>query len=162
MLEDSRGSDIGSWIPTEFVDASVSRAPNRYSVPCDMGDICPKASPVIAVSIEEKVADLIQTYPHLEAFLKSHSKDPNARIRDLAISGQERDQLLYQIIAARRQQVPTSGNTGRTSASVDGSQFRARFYRPRRRRLAQGWPKGGSRLSHAGPVTGKWHKRLWG
>jgi hypothetical protein len=162
MQEDSRGSDFGSWIPTEFADASVSRAPNRYSVPRDMGDVSTKASPVVAVSIEEKVADLMHTYPHLEGFLKSHSNDPNARIRDLAISSQERDQLLYQIIAARRQQVPTTANTGRTSPSASGSHLHVRVYQPRRRKLAQGWPKGGSRLPHAGPVSGKWHKRLGG
>jgi len=162
MLEDGRRLDFGSWTPTGFADTSVSRAPHRYSVPREMGDVATRPSPVVAVSIEEKVADLIQTYPHLEAFLKSHSKDPNARIRDLEISSRERDQLLYQIIAARRQQVPTSANIGRISPSANGSQFRARFYNPRRRKLAQGWPKNGSRLSHAGPVSGKWHKQLWG
>ena len=162
MAEDGRGLDFGSWISTGFADASVLRAPNRYSVPRDMGEVARKTSPVVAVSIEEKVADLIQTYPHLEAFLKSHAKDPNARIRDLAISSQERDQLLYQIMAARRQQVPASGNIGRSSPPANGSQFRARYDHPRRRKLAQGWPKGGSRSSHAGPVPGKWHKRVWG
>jgi ribosomal protein S15P/S13E len=162
MREDSRSLDFGSFIPTGFVDASVLRAPNRYSVPRDMGDGHTKPSPVVAVSIEEKVADLIRAYPHLEAFLKSHSKDPNARIRDLEISSQERDQLLYQIMAARRQQVPPSGNAGQTSLSANGPEFRSRFYQPRRRKPAQEWPNSGSRSSHAGPVTGKFHKRLWG
>jgi len=135
---------------------------NRYAVPRASGEASKKVSPVVAVSIEEKVADLIQTYPHLQAFLKSHAKDPNARIRDLTISSQERDQLLYQIMAARRQQVPASGNTGRTSPSGNGLQFRPPSYQARRRKPAQGWPKDGARLSPTGAITGKWHKRLWG
>ena len=162
MLEDGRMSDFGNWMQTEFVDTSVSRDPYRYSVPRAMSEVRTNVSPVVAVSVEEKVSNLIQSFPHLEAFLKSHSKDANARIRDLAISSQERDQLLYQIIGARRQQLPTSGKTGRSRLSARGSQFRSRLYQPRRRRLAQGWPKGVARLSHTGLVSGKWHKRLWG
>jgi len=162
MREEGKSMDYAGFIPSGFVDGSVLGAPNRYAVPRASSEASTKASPVVAVSIEEKVADLIQAYPHLGGFLKSHSHDPNARIRDLAISSGERDQLLYQIMAARRQQVPTPGNTRRTSPLANGSQARPRSYQARRKKPAQGWPKTGVRLSQAGLVTGKWHKRLWG
>jgi len=134
--------------------------PQRYSVPRAMGENRTNVSPVVAVSIEEKVSDLIRAYPHLEPYLKSHSNDPNARIRDLAITGYERDQLLYQIIAARRQQVQALGQTV-PPAAPRASSFRPRFHRPRRSRAAQGWAKPPAHLS-SGLAAEKWRKRLWG
>ena len=150
MLEEGAVSNFSGSIQVGLVDTKVTRDTYHYSVPRAASEVGPKVSPGIAVSVEEKVSDLIQSYPHLEAFLKSHSKDPNARIRDLAISSQERDQLLYQIIAARRQQLPAFGMTGRRSQVATSSQFRARSYRPRQKGPARRLPTGISRLSRHG------------
>jgi len=150
MLEEGAVSNFSGSIQVGLVDTKVTRDPHHYSVPRAASEVSPNVSPGIAVSVEEKVSDLIRSYPHLEAFLRSHSKDANARIRDLAISGQERDQLLYQIIAARRQQLPTFGTTGRRSQSAGSWQSRARSYRSRRKRPARRLPTGVSRLSRHG------------
>jgi len=150
MLEEGAASNFGGWLRVGLVDTKVTRDPYHYSVPRVASEVSTNVSPGISVSVEEKVSDLIQSYPHLEAFLRSHSKDANARIRDLAISSQERDQLLYQIIAARRQQLPVFGTTGRRSQSAPSSQFRARAYRPQRKRAARRLPTGVSRISRHG------------
>jgi hypothetical protein len=118
--------------------------------------------PGVAVSVEEKVSDLIQSYPHLKVLLKSHSRDGNARLRDLAISSQERDQLLLQIIAARRQQQRASGATVPARLTARSLQPPLRIHPSRRKKPAQVWPKGSATSPHLGSVTGKWHKRLWG
>ena len=150
MVEEGAVANFGGWVQVGLVDTRVTRNPYHYSVPRATSEASPSVSPGIAVSVEEKVSDLIQSYPHLEAFLKSHSKDANARIRDLAISSQERDQLLYQIIAARRQQLPAFGATGRASQSARSWQFGTRSYRPQRKRPARRLPTGVSRLSRQG------------
>jgi len=155
-------SDSGIWMQTAFIDAGVSRNPCRYSVPRDMGEAHSNISPGIAVSVEEKVSDLIQSYPHLEPFLKSHSQDGNARIRDLAISSKERDQLLFQIIAARRQQLLTAGTARPASQAAHGPRLRTRPHTPRRRKPPQAWLMGFSTPTRAGAVTEKLHKRFWG
>ena len=152
----------GSWMQPEHIDTSASRNPYRYSVPHAVGDGRSNVSPGVAVSIEEKVSDLIQSYPHLKTLLKSHSKDGDARLRDLAISSQERDQLLLQIIAARRQQQRASGATRPAPQTARGPQLRAGIQHHRRRKPPQAWLKGLSKSSALGNVTGKWHKRLWG
>ncbi len=152
-------ADEGGWMQSDYVDTSISRSAYRYSVPRALGETRSNVSPGVAVSIEEKVADLIESYPHLKALLKFHSKDGNVRLRDLAISSQERDQLLLQIIAARRQQQLASGASGPASRMARGAQLRARLNQARRRKPAQTWVKASSQLSM---VTGKWHKRLWG
>jgi ribosomal protein S15P/S13E len=151
--------DEGSWMQLDYIDTTISRSAYRYSVPRAMSEARSNVSPGVAVSIEEKVSDLIQSYPHLKTLLKSHSKDGTARLRDLAISSQERDQLLLQIIAARRQQQLASGASGPASETARGAQLRARIHQTRRRKPPQAWVKGPSQLSI---VTGKWHKRLWG
>jgi len=151
--------DEGSWMQSDYIDTSLSRGAYRYSVPRAMSEGRSNVSPGVAVSIEEKVRDLIQSYPHLKDSLKSHSKDGNARLRDLEISSQERDQLLLEIIAARRQQQLASGASGPGSQTARGAQLRARIHQARRRKPPQAWVKGQAQLSM---VTGKWHKRLWG
>jgi hypothetical protein len=162
MLEEGRMSDFGNWMQTELADTGVSPNPHRYSVPHAMSDGQRNVSPGVGVSVEEKVSDLIQSLPHLEALLKSHSKNANDRIRDLAISSRERDQLLYQIIAARRQQVPAASTPAPSRPSPRGLQFQSRFNQPRRGKTAQGLPKGVPESSHNTLATGKFHKRLWG
>jgi len=142
-----------------YIDTSNSRGAYRYSVPRATGEGRSTVSPGIAVSIEEKVSDLVQSYPHLKPLLKSHSKDGNARLRDLAISSQDRDQLLFEIIAARRQQHLASGATGPAPQTARGLQPRARIQQTRRSKPPQAWVKGSSQLRM---VTGKWHTRLWG
>jgi hypothetical protein len=119
-------------------------------------------SPGVAVSIEEKVSDLIQSYPHLQTLLKSHSMDGDARLRDLAISSQERDHLLLQIIAARRQQQLASGARGPAPQTARGPQLRLGIQQHRRKKPAQAWLKDLPKSSALSNVTGKWHKRLWG
>lgn len=146
MLEEAAVSNFGAWTQAGFAETNVARDAYRYAVPSAVSEARPSVSPGIAASVDEKVSDLIRSYPHLESFLKSHSKDANARIRDLAISSQERDQLLYQIIAARRQQLPALVTTG-PSQSARSSQFRARSYRPQRKGPARRLPTGVSRLS---------------
>jgi len=150
MPEEGAVSNFSGSIQVGLVDTKVTRGTYHYSIPSAASEVSSNVLPGIAVSVEEKVSDLIQSYPHLEAFLKSHSKDTNSRIRDLAISSQERDQLLYQIIAARRQQLPVFGTTGRRSQSAPSSQFRARAYRPQRKRAARRLPTGVSRISRHG------------
>ena len=150
MVEEGAVSNFGGWLRVGLVDTKVTRNTYHYSVPRATSEVGPKVSPGIAVSVEEKVSDLIQSYPHLEAFLRSHSKDMNARIRDLAISSQERDQLLYQIIAARRQQLPAFGATRRGLQSAPSGQFGTRTYRSRRKRPERRMPTGVSRLSRRG------------
>jgi len=81
--------DEGSWMHSDYIGASISPSAYRYSVPPAMGNGRSNVSPGVAVSIEEKVSDLIESYPHLKALLKSHSRDGNARLRDLEISSQE-------------------------------------------------------------------------
>jgi len=151
--------DEGGWMQSDYIDTSISRGAYRYSVPRAMSEARSNVSPGVAVSIEEKVSDLIQSHPHLKTLLKSHSNDGNARLRDLAISSQDRDQLLLQIIAARRQEQLASGASGPASRTARGAQLRARIQQSRSRKPPQAWVKGSSQLSM---VTGKWHKRLWG
>jgi hypothetical protein len=103
----------------------------------DLSEDHARQSPVVAASVEEKVSDLIRSFPHLAAFLKTHSNDESARIRDLAISTKERNQLLYQLIAARRQQLLTSGRTEGRSRSAHGSRLRPGSYGPRCKCLPQ-------------------------
>jgi len=152
----------GGWMQPEYVDTSVSRNPYRYSVPRAASDGRSNVSPGVAVSIEERVSDLIQSYPHLKTLLKSHSKDGDARLRDLAISSQERDRLLLQIIAARRQQQFASGATGPAPQTARGSQLRVGIQQNRRKKPDEAWLKGLPKSPALGNVTGKWHKRLWG
>ena len=154
--------DDGSWMQPEYIDTSASRNAYRYSVPHAVSDGRSHVSAGVAVSIEEKVSDLIQSYPHLKTLLKSHSKDGDARLRDLAISSQERDQLLLQIIAARRQQQLVSGATGPAPQTARGPQLRVGIQHHRRKKPAQAWLKDLPKSSALSNVTGKWHKRLWG
>ena len=154
--------DDGSWMQPEYVDTSVSRNPYRYSVPHAVNDGRSNVSPGVAVSIEEKVSDLIQSYPHLKALLKSHSKDGDARLRDLAISSQQRDQLLLQIIAARRQQQFASGTSGPAPQTARSPQVRLGIQHHRRKKPPQAWLKDLPKSAAFSNVTGKWHKRLWG
>ena len=128
MLNEHDVSNSSDWMESGAVDISGLRSAYSYSIPHTTGEVHAHVSPVIAASVEEKVADLVRSYPHLEAFLKSHARDTDTRIRDLAISDKERDQLLFQIIAARRQQAANSG-------TMSGSRFSS--HGPRRKRLAQ-------------------------
>ncbi len=131
MLKERRLSNPGSWIRSRLVDTRVLRGASHFSVLRDPSEDHARHSPVVAASVEEKVSDLIRSFPHLEAFLKSHSNDQNARIQDLAISTRERNQLLYQLIAARRQQLLTSGRTEGRSLTARGSRLRPGSYGPR-------------------------------
>ena len=138
MLKDGEMSDSSDWMGSGPIDISgFTDDAYPYSIPHAAGKAHAHVSPVVAVSVEEKVSDLIQSYPHLEAFLKSHAKDANARIRDLAISDKERHQLLVQIIGVRRQQVVESVKTRQISISGHGSRFRFGSDGPRRKRLTQ-------------------------
>ena len=101
----------GSWIPNALVDAPVSRCYHRHNIPQADRKDQDGESTVITASVEEKVSELLLNFPQLRAFLKSPPKDPNARVRDLTISTSERDQLLHQIIAARREALFASGRS---------------------------------------------------
>ena len=149
-----------SWSQPDFVDTSVLRGSSRYSVPHAGGDGRSQVSPGVAVSIDEKVSDLIQSYPVLRTLLKSHLRDGNARLRDLVISSQERDQLLLRIIAARRQQQLASGAAAPQSAHP--LQLRVGIQHHRRRKPPQAWLKALPKSPSMTNLTGKWHKRLWG
>jgi hypothetical protein len=152
----------GGWMQPEYVETSVSRSPYRYSVPHAVSDSRSNVSPGVAVSIEEKVSDLIRSYPHLKSLLNSHSRDGETRLRDLAISSQERDRLLLQIISARRQQQLATGATGPAPLMARGTQLRVAIQQHRRRKPAEAWLKDVPKSSPLRNVTGKWHKRLWG
>ena len=134
MPKDDRVSNSDNWTQSGLVDTCVLRGVHHYSVPHAISEVRANVSPAVAASVEEKVSELIRSYPHLAAFLKSHSRGANARIRDLAISSKERDQLLYQIIAARRQQLLASGRTEGILLSVRGSRFRIGVHGLRRKR----------------------------
>ena len=151
-------SEEGSWMQ-DYVDTSSSLSAHRYSVPRAMSEGRSNVSPGVAVSIDEKVSDLIQSYPHLRVLLKSQSNNASARIRDLEISSHERDRLLLQIIAARRQQQLASGASGPASQPARGAQLPPRMHQSRRKKPAQAWVKRSAQLSM---VTGKWHRRFWG
>ena len=131
MLKDGRVSNSASWMQIGLVDTRVLRGVYHDKVLPDLSEDHARQSPVVSASVEEKVSDLIRSFPHLEAFLKSHSNDQNARIQDLAISTRERNQLLYQLIAARRQQLLTSGRTEGRSLTAHGSRLRPGSYGPR-------------------------------
>ena len=131
MLKECRLSNSGSWIRSGLVDTTVLRGAYHYNILPNRSKDHARESTVVAASVEEKVSDLIRSFPHLAAFLKSHSNDESARIRDLAISTKERNQLLYQLIAARRQQLLTSGRTEGRSRSAHGSRLRPGSYGPR-------------------------------
>jgi hypothetical protein len=120
----------------------------RYPVPlAPPEDLPPRLSPVVGVSVEERISDLIQSYPHLAAFLRSHAKEPNARIRDLAISNQEREQLLFQIMAARRQQLRIQiGCEAPPPPAAPRRRFEPR--RAGRRRLVMRLPMASRRVAH--------------
>ncbi len=118
MPKDGRASKSASWKESRLVDTTVMRGIYHDSVLRDASEDHASESRVVAASVEEKVSDLIRSFPHLEAFLKCRSNNRNARIRDLAISTRERNQLLYQLIAARRQQLFTSGKTERRSLTA--------------------------------------------
>ncbi len=102
MLNERRLSNSDCWIRSRLVDTTILRGAYHYNSLQVLREDHARQSPVVAASVEEKVSDLIRSFPHLEAFLKSHSSHENARIRDLAISTKERNQLLYQLIATRR------------------------------------------------------------
>jgi hypothetical protein len=123
MLDDILWNS-GNWIPNTLVDAPALRGDYHHSVSQTASKDHAGESKVIAVSVEEKVSDVIRTYPHLKVFLKSRSKDPDARIRDLTISTRERNQLLYEIIAARRQELLTSRRAEGRSLSPPRSRLR--------------------------------------
>lgn len=133
MSRNGREPESGSWMQSGLVDTTVLRDAFHYSVLQDVSSEQAGKLPVVAASVEEKVADLIRAYPHLEAYLKTHATKANARIRDLAISTRERNHLLYQIIAARRQQLMSSGTKEGPPPSARGSQARAGSYRPPRK-----------------------------
>ena len=149
--------DDHSWLQPDYVGTGVSRGAPRYSVPRAGSNGSSNIAPGVAVSVEEKVSDLIQSYPHLKSLLKPHSGDGNARLRDLAISSQERDQLLLQIIAARRQQQVATGAT-----APRPTQLRLGIHQHRRKKPPQPWVKALPKTPVLSNVTGKWHKRLWG
>jgi hypothetical protein len=124
MLKERRLSNSAGSIQSGFVDPTVWRGASHYSVLRDPSEDNAPDSPVVAASAEEKVSDLIRSFPYLKAFLKSHSNGQNARIRDLAISTRERNHLLCQLIAARRQQLLTSGRTEGRPLSARSSRLR--------------------------------------
>jgi hypothetical protein len=135
MLKDEEVSHSSDWVGSGRIAISGFRDGYPYSIPRAAGKADTYVSPVIAASVEEKVSDLIQSYPHLEASLKYHAMDTNTRIRDLAISDQEREQLLVQVIAMRRQQAAVASDTRRVTISAHGSRARFGSERPRRKRL---------------------------
>ena len=116
--------DSSSWIPNTLLDAPVFRGNYHHCVSQTVCEDQARDSTVIAASVEEKVSDLIRSYPDLKVFLKSCPKDPDARIRDLTISTSDRDQLLHEIIAARRQEPHTSARPERRSMSPPRSPMR--------------------------------------
>ena len=137
MLTDDEVSNSSVWIGSGPNDIIGFQNAYPYGIPRALGKADARVSPVIAVSVEEKVSDLIRSYPHLEAFLKPRAKGENARIRDLAISDKERDHLLVQIIGVRRQQAVASNRTKQISVSGHGSRMRSGSGGPRRKRLPQ-------------------------
>ena len=123
MLDDLL-RDSGSWFSNTLVDAPVFGGKYHHSVSPAASEDQVRSSAVIVASVEEKVSDLVRTYPHLRSLLKSGSNNPDARIRDLTISTGERDQLLHEILAARRQELHTSANLGGRSMSPPRSRMR--------------------------------------
>lgn len=137
MSKDDKKSNSGNWNLSAFVETSILRGFDHYDVPRAVNEDNSRISPVISVSVEEKVSDVVRSYPHLKAFVKSRTKGPDSRIRDLEISTKERNQLLCQIIAARRQEMLTSTRTGQTQPFVCGSRLRPECCGPLRKRLTQ-------------------------
>jgi hypothetical protein len=144
MLDDMLWNS-GSWLPNTLAGAPVLRGDYHHSGPQTASIDHTGESTVITASVEERVSDLIRSYPRLKVFLKSRPKDPNARIRDLTISTRERNQLLYQIIAARRQELLTSGRAEPRLLSAPWLRMRLAPTDPVARDWDNDWPKDLSR-----------------
>lgn len=148
MREDGTVARFGSWMERGIVNLDAGGGLFQYAVPhAPSEDLPPRPSPVVGVSVDERLSDLIQSYPHLAAFLRSHATEPEARIRDLAISNQEKEQLLFQIMAARRQQQRIQ-NGAETPPRHLAALRRSLERRAGRRRLAIRMPVASRRVAH--------------
>ncbi len=90
-------------MPTTYVDSSVLRSFHRYGVPREEAGLEGKNSAVIAVSLDDKISDLVGLCPQIRFFLHAQPRTRYQRLRDLPLTEREREHLLYQIIAAKRQ-----------------------------------------------------------
>jgi hypothetical protein len=149
MPEDGAVPRFGRWMERGIVNVDAGGGLFQYAVPhARSEDLPPRPSPVVGVSVEERLTDLIQSYPHLAAFLRSHAKEPDARIRDLAISNQEREQLLFEIMAARRQQQRIQSGTQAPPRHLAALRRGLEARRAGRRRLAMRLPMASRRVAH--------------
>ena len=65
MPEEGAVSNFSGSIQVGLVDTKVTRGTYHYSIPSAASEVSSNVLPGIAVSVEEKVSDLIQSYPHL-------------------------------------------------------------------------------------------------
>lgn len=62
----------------------------------------PRLPEPVGVSIDDDIARLIRKFPRLRAVFHAYRKRREKRIRDLHLAREERDRLLYQILAIEK------------------------------------------------------------
>ena len=89
------------WLPAVFVDPRILVHAYGHKIPRIGETRRDTHGKPIGVSVYDEISNLVREFPHLRDVFHRYRRNGEKRIKDLQISGAEKERLLYQILSMK-------------------------------------------------------------
>ena len=91
------------WLPSVFIDSGILARMEGTGIPASGGAARGTHGRPICVSVYDEISSLVREFPALGDVFNHYRRDDEKRIKDLPISSAEKERLLYEILAMKKQ-----------------------------------------------------------
>lgn len=108
MTRRKRKKENGSkeWLPAVFVDPGILVHAYGHEIPRIEETWRDTHGTPISVSAYDEISNLLREFPHLRDVFDHYRRNGEKRIKDLQISGAEKERLLYRILSMKEARQP--------------------------------------------------------
>ncbi len=91
------------WLPSVSIDSGILARMEGNGIPASGGAARGTHGRPICVSVYDEISSLVREFPALRDFFNHYRRNDEQRIKDLQISSAEKERLLYEILAMKKQ-----------------------------------------------------------
>jgi len=91
------------WLPSVSIDSGILARMEGAGIPASGGAARGTHGRPICVSVYDEISSLVREFPALGDVFNHYRRNHEKRIKDLQISSAEKERLLYEILAMKKQ-----------------------------------------------------------
>ena len=91
------------WLPSVSIDSGILARMEGTGIPASGGAARGTHGRPICVSVYDEISSLVREFPAFRDVFNHYRRSDEKRIKDLQISSAEKERLLYEILAMKKQ-----------------------------------------------------------